>query len=104
MSFRRHKMLSPIRRDDGTSGGKTQHWLTTEEIVSQFAAAPCEPEAGQGMGRHEGRQFEEPDAGIVADVEEALENEAFLRPLKARRKARFRRIDIWIVPSETRVL
>ena len=104
MSFRRYEIILPTRHNDGRPFEPEQHYQTAEELVARFGAVSYLPEPIQGIWRHAGARYEEPNLRVFVDVEDTPDNAVFFAELKEKLKARFEQIDIWIVSYEIRVV
>ncbi len=74
------------------------------ELRERFGAASCETQIIRGQWQHHGSIYNDELLRVFADVEDTAENRQFFLGFKARLKARFEQVDIWLTSHPIDVL
>jgi len=95
-SFRRYEILLPLAFNDGGRVPDPLIAETLSELEQQFGAVSCETQTIRGLWQHEGQVYRDNLVRLFVDVPDLQDSRDFIASFKARLKARFRQLDIWI--------
>jgi hypothetical protein len=101
---RRYEILLPLQLNDGTPVPGPLLWQTVEELEAHFHGVSWESQIIRGLWQEGGVIYRDNNTRLVLDVEDSSENRAYFVELKARLKARFQQLDIWITSHQIDVV
>ena len=102
--YRRYEVLLPLRFNDGQSVPEELLADTILELEHQFGAVSCETQNIRGMWNQQGQSYRDDLVRVFVDVPDVSANREFFVEFKARLKARFQQLDIWITTHPLEVL
>ena len=103
-SLRRYEILLPLRFNDGRLVPDDLVADTLLELEQRFGAVSAETQTIRGLWRNEGESYRDDLIRVFVDVADETEHRQFFLELKARLKARFHQIDIWMTTFPIEVL
>ena len=101
--WRRFEVLLPLQFNDGRD--VPTEWLAEAvlEIVNHFGAASYETQNVEGHWRHGGVVYRDTLVKAVVDAPDIAKNRRWMRQFKARWKARFEQLELWMVSYQIEV-
>jgi hypothetical protein len=95
--WRRFEVLLPLQFNDGKD--VPPEWLAEAvlDVVGHFGAASYETQKVEGHWRHAGVLYRDNLVRLVVDAPDTSTNRQWMKHFKARWKARFEQIELWMV-------
>ncbi len=100
----RFEILLPLRYNDGRDVPRELLAETALEIKGQFGGVSGESQVIRGIGHQGGAEYRDSLNRLFVDTRDTPENRRFFVELKARLKARFDQLDIWLTLHPIEVL
>jgi hypothetical protein len=100
----RFEIFLPLRYSDGREVPRELVAETTSQIQRRFVRATPKSEVMEGGCRQGGLEYRGQVNRVFVDVEDTPENRRFFIELKARVKAEFEALDVWMVSYPLEVL
>ena len=103
-AYYRFEILLPLEFDDGRPVPREFLAEAAIEIQGRFGGVSWESQAIEGIWRQGGVEYRDRLNRIFVDAEDTEENRQFFIGLKARLKARFQQLDIWLTVHPIEIL
>ena len=101
---RRFEVLLPLRFNDGTAVPDAAIADTLLELEQRFGAVSCDTQTIRGQWRYAGQSYRDDLIRVFVDTADEAESRQYFIELKARLKARFQQVDIWMTTYLIEVL
>ena len=101
---RRFEILLPLRFNDGQPVPDSLIVETLLELEQRFGAVSSETQTIQGFWQHQGQSYRDHLTRVFVDLPDTPANIQFFQDYKAKLKARFQQLDIWMTTYPVEVL
>lgn len=103
-AYCRFEILLPLRYNDGRAVPRELLAEAALEIQQRFGGVSWESQVIEGIWHQGGVQYRDNLNRIFVDAQDTQENRRFFIELKARLKARFSQLDLWLTVHPIEVL